>query len=55
MTHRKAFLTPRGRLALAQCVVEHGWTFRRAADRFNCSAAMARNGPTATARAVKRP
>ena len=42
MTHRKAFLTPRGRLALAQCVVEHGWTFRRAADRFNCSAAMAK-------------
>jgi len=42
MTHRNAFLTPRGRLALAQCVVENGWTFRRAADRFNCSAATAK-------------
>jgi transposase-like protein len=42
MTHRNAFLTPRGRLALAQCVVDDGWTLRRAADRFNCSPATAK-------------
>jgi transposase InsO family protein len=42
MTHRNAFLTPRGRLALAQCVVDDGWTLRRAAERFNCTAATAK-------------
>jgi transposase InsO family protein len=42
MTHRNAFLTPRGRLALAQCVVEDGWTLRRAGERFNCSSATAK-------------
>lgn len=42
MTHRNAFLTPRGRLALAKCVVEDGWTLRRAAERFNCSPATAK-------------
>jgi len=42
MTHRNALLTPRGRLALAQCVVDDGWTLRRAADRFNCSPATAK-------------
>lgn len=41
MTHRNAFLTERGRLALAQCVVEEGWSVRRAAERFNCSTATA--------------
>ena len=41
MTHRNAFLTPRGRLALAQCVVDDKWTLRRAGERFNCSAATA--------------
>ena len=25
MTHRNAFLAERGRLSLAQCVVESGW------------------------------
>lgn len=42
MTHRNALLTPRGRLALARCVVDDGWTLRRAADRFNCSPATAK-------------
>jgi transposase InsO family protein len=42
MAHRNAFLTPRGRLVLAQCVVEHGWSLRRAAERFNCSPATAK-------------
>lgn len=42
MTHRNAFLTPRGRLALAQCVVDDGWTLRRAAERFNCAVATAK-------------
>ncbi|MFW0794320.1 IS481 family transposase [Gordonia sp. CPCC 205515] len=42
MTHRNAFLTERGRLALAQCVVEDSWPLRRAAERFNCSPATAK-------------
>ncbi|MEY1675415.1 IS481 family transposase [Gordonia sp. ABKF26] len=42
MTHRNAFLTERGRLALAQCVVDQGWPLRRAAERFNCSTATAK-------------
>lgn len=42
MTHRNAFLTPRGRLALAQCVVDDGWPLSRAAERFNCSPATAK-------------
>ncbi|GAA15164.1 IS481 family transposase, partial [Gordonia alkanivorans] len=42
MTHRNAFLTERGRLALAQCVVDKNWPLRRAAERFNCSPATAK-------------
>ena len=42
MSHRNAFLTPRGRLALAQCVVDHHWTLARAAQRFQCSTATAK-------------
>lgn len=42
MSHRNAFLTPRGRLALAQCVVDDGWTHARAAVRFQCSTATAK-------------
>ncbi|TYQ05573.1 UNVERIFIED_ORG: transposase IS481 family protein, partial [Gordonia westfalica J30] len=42
MTHRNAFLTERGRLSLAQCVVDQGWPLRRAAERFNCSPATAK-------------
>ena len=37
MVHVNALLTPRGRLALAQCVVEDGWSLRRAAERFQTS------------------
>ena len=37
MSHRNAFLSPRGRLALARCVVEEGWSLRRAAERFQTS------------------
>lgn len=42
MTHRNAFLSPRGRLALARCVVDDGWNLRRAAERFNCSPTTAK-------------
>jgi transposase InsO family protein len=34
VTHANALLTPRGRLALAQLIVEDGWALRRAAERF---------------------
>ena len=37
MVHANALLTPRGRLALAQCIVEDGWSLRRAAERFQTS------------------
>jgi hypothetical protein len=46
MSHAHALLTARGRLALARCVVEPGWTLRRAADRFQVSATT---GPAARA------
>jgi len=41
MTHANAYLTPRGRLALAKLIVEDGWSYRRAAERFQCSPATA--------------
>ncbi len=37
MSHANATLTPRGRLLLARCVVEQGWTLQRAAERFQVS------------------
>ena len=37
MSHANACLTPRGRLKLARCVVEDGWSLRRAAERFQGS------------------
>lgn len=37
MSHPNAFLTPRGRLQLAQCVVDQCWSLRRAAERFPVS------------------
>jgi transposase len=37
MSHANACLTPKGRLNLARCVVEDGWSLRRAADRFQVS------------------
>jgi transposase len=42
MTHANALLTPKGRLRLARCVVEDGWTYARAAERFQCSTATAK-------------
>jgi len=41
MSHPNAFLGPRGRLALARCVVDDGWSLRRAAERFQVSVATA--------------
>lgn len=41
MTHANAPLTPEGRRRLAVLIVEHGWTVRRAADRFQCSTSTA--------------
>jgi transposase InsO family protein len=37
VVHRNAPLTETGRLRLARCVVEDGWTLRRAAERFQVS------------------
>ena len=37
MSHANACLTPKGRLKLALCVVEDGWSLRRAAERFQVS------------------
>ncbi len=37
MPHRDAPLTETGRLRLARCVIEDGWTLRRAAERFQVS------------------
>ena len=42
MVHANACLTPKGRLRLARCVVDDGWTLRRAAERFQCSTATAK-------------
>lgn len=42
MSHANACLAPRGRLRLAGCVVDDGWTYARAAERFQCSTATAK-------------
>ena len=42
MPHANATLTARGRLLLARCVVEEGWSLRRAAERFQVSHNTAR-------------
>lgn len=42
MSHRNAPLTPAGRLRLAKCVVEDGWSLRTAAGRFSVSVSTAR-------------
>ncbi|MBS7548315.1 IS481 family transposase [Dietzia massiliensis] len=42
MSHANAPLTPTGRLRLARCVVEDGWTRLRAAERFNVSVSTVR-------------
>ncbi len=41
VTHANAPLTPRGRLALARCVIDDGWPLRRAAERFNVAVTTA--------------
>ena len=41
MVHANARLAPRGRLSLAQAIVEDGWPLRRAAERFQVSATTA--------------
>lgn len=42
MVHVNACLTERGRLALAKLVVEEEWSYRRAAERYQCSPATAK-------------
>lgn len=42
MTHANAPLTPAGRLRLARCVVDDGWSLRRAAERFHVAPATAK-------------
>ena len=42
MPHANASLTERGRLKLARCVVDEGWSLRRAAERFQVSHNTAR-------------
>ena len=41
MVHANACLTPKGRTRLASAIVDDGWTYRRAAERFQCSPATA--------------
>lgn len=41
MSHRNAPLSETGRLRLARCVVEDGWTLRRAAQRFQVAVTTA--------------
>jgi hypothetical protein len=40
--HANATLTERGRLKLAQCVVDDGWPLRRAAERYQVSVPTAK-------------
>src|SRR4051812_41559978 len=42
MVHANATLTPRGRLQLARCVVDDGWSLRRAAERFQVAPTTAK-------------
>jgi transposase InsO family protein len=42
VTHANAPLTPEGRRRLVELVLEHGWSLRRAAERFQCSPATAK-------------
>ena len=37
MSHANAPLSPAGRLRLARCIVDDGWSLRRAAERFQVS------------------
>ena len=42
MSHANAVLTPKGRLRLARLVVDRGWSYARAAERFGVGATTAR-------------
>lgn len=42
MSHSNAFLAPKGRLELAKCIVTDGWSYRRAAERFQVAVSTAR-------------
>jgi transposase len=42
VSHRNAPLSETGRLRLARCVVEDGWSYRRAAERFQVCPTTAR-------------
>src|SRR4051812_25242887 len=42
MVHANACLTPKGRLRVASAIVDDGWTYARAAERFQCSTATAK-------------
>ena len=42
MSHANATLTPTGRLRLAQLIVDRGWSYARAAERFSVSITTAR-------------
>jgi len=53
VSHANAMLTPKGRLVLARCVVEDGWSLRRAAERFQVPQHR-RGGPVGTGSSVKR-
>jgi transposase InsO family protein len=63
MPHANACLTPRGRLRVAQAVVEDGWSHARAAERFQCSRTTVRrwvlryqtNGPAGMTDRSSRP
>ncbi len=46
VVHANALLTPRGRLELAQCVVDDKWPLRRAAERFQVSVPTAQRWAT---------
>jgi transposase InsO family protein len=41
VVHRNALLSEAGRLRLARCIVDDGWTLRRAAERFQVSVTTA--------------
>ena len=41
MSHPNAVLAPKGRLQLAKCVVDEGWTLQRAAERFQVAVTIA--------------
>ena len=41
MSHRNAPLSETGRLRLARCIVEDGWSLRRAAERFQVAVTTA--------------